>query len=310
MAPSRLAALGAAVIAGALGVTACGSAPTTSAGTGSPGSVAPAKSTSIVVGSQDFPENEVLAYVYADALKADGFTAITVRPDLGSREITARALVDGDIDMIPEYLGGYLSYVDPSAGVLSVAETASALGPLAAAKGLTVANYSQAADADAIAVTRANATKYHLSSIADLSSVASQWVFGGPAECATRITCLVGLQKYYGLEFKSFKALDGDGPLTVAALQDGSVQAVRILSDATISSDHLVVLSDPRDFQGAGNIVPIVRNAQATPQVLNVLNRVSAALTTRDLVDFNVATWTHHDDPQTVAQQFVSDHKL
>lgn len=296
----HIAALGAAAIAMA-GLTACGSSSSTSTSAQKP---------AITIGSQSFTENEVLAYVYADALKADGFS-VTVKPNLGQREVTAPALQSGQIDFIPEYLGNYLTYLDPQAGVLTVAQTYSTLKPLAASKGLTLGAYSAAADADAIAVTQANATKYSLHSIADLSKVASTWTFGGPAECATRITCVPGLKQYYGLTFKAFKALDDDGPITRSALDNGDVQAARIFSsDADISTDHFVVLSDPKDFQGAGNIVPVVRTAKATAEAMSVINKVSAALTTQDLVAFNLAVGSNHDDPTSVAQQYVSSHKL
>lgn len=296
----HIAAIGAAVV-GMAGLTACGSSSTTSTSTQKP---------SITIGSQSFTENEVLAYVYADALKADGFS-VTVKPNLGQREVTAPALQSGQIDFIPEYLGNYLTYLDAKAGVLTVAQTYSTLKPLAASKGLTLGAYSAAADADAIAVTQANATKYSLHSIADLSKVASSWTFGGPAECATRITCVPGLKQYYGLTFKAFKPLDDDGPITRSALDNGDVQAARIFSsDADISTDHFVVLSDPKDFQGAGNIVPVIRTAKATAEAMSVINKVSAALTTQDLVGFNLAVGSNHDDPTSVAQQYVSSHKL
>jgi osmoprotectant transport system substrate-binding protein len=254
----------------------------------------------------------VLAYVYADALKDAGYTNVSVKANLGSREVTAPALANGQIDMIPEYLGNYLTYLNPNAGVLSVDQTYSTLQPLASSKGQTLGTYSQAADSDAVAVTQANATKYGLTSIADLSKVASQWTFGGPQECQTRITCFAGLSQYYGLQFKSFKALDEDGPITVSALQSGQVEAARIFSsDATISQDHFVVLSDPKDFQGAGNIVPVLRTSVATPGVLAVVNKVSAALSTDDLVSFNSQTGApQHLDAQQVASAYVSAKKL
>jgi osmoprotectant transport system substrate-binding protein len=291
------------------------SSKSTSSGTTAPGAtsgttVPAASKVSVSIGAANFTENEVLAYVYSDALKAAGFGS-SVKPNLGSREVIEPALEHGDFDATIEYAGNYLAYLDPSVGTLSVAGTVAALQPLVAKKGLAVGNVSQAADSDAIAVTQANATKYHLVSIAELKSIAPQWTLGGPPECATRITCVPGLKQYYGVVFKSFKSLDEDGPITHTALANGNVQAARIFSsDAVVAQDHFVVLADPRDFQGAGNIIPVIRSAKATPQVLAVLNQVSAALTTADLVQFNLAVGVNHDDPTSVASQFVQAHHL
>lgn len=289
----------------ALLVTACGSSSSKSS-SGSTGSGKP----SITFGAENFTENEVLAYVYSDALKAAGFPS-SVRPNLGSREVIEPALESGAFDATVEYVGNYLAFLDPSVGNLSVPQTVSALKPIIAKKGLTVGAVSQAADSDAVAVTQANATKYHLKSIADLKPYAPQWNFGGPAECATRITCIPGLKQYYGVVFKSFQTLDEDGPITHSALANGSVQAARIFSsDAVIAQDHFVVLDDPKVFQGAGNIIPVVRTNKATAQVISVLDQVSAALTTADLVQFNLDVSVNHDDPSAVASQFVQSHHL
>jgi osmoprotectant transport system substrate-binding protein len=111
--------------------------------------------------------------------------------------------------------------------------------------------------------------------------------------------------------FKSFKSLDADGPITHTALANGNVQAARIFSsDAVIAQDHFLVLTDPKNFQGAGNIIPVIRSGKATPDVLAILNKVSATLTTKDLVQFNLAVGVNHDDPTTVASQYVQSHNL
>ena len=295
-----------AVLFGVLAVvaSACGSSSKSSSG-GS-GSTKP----SITFGAENFSENEVLAYVYSDALKAAGFPS-GVRPNLGSREVVEPALESHDFDATIEYAGNYLAFLDPSVGNLSVPQIVATLKPIIAKKGLSVGNVSPAADSDAIAVTQATATKYHLKSIADLKPYASKLTLGGPAECATRITCVPGLKQYYGVVFKSFQSLDEDGPITHAALANGSVQAARIFSsDAVVAQDHFVVLDDPKVFQGAGNIIPVVRTAKASAQLLSIFNQVSAALTTADLVQFNLDVSVSHVDPSTVASQFVQSHHL
>jgi osmoprotectant transport system substrate-binding protein len=315
---TRTGAFVAALLLAAAAAAACSSsskssttATTASGGGGTTGTSAPtASKPSVTIGAGNFTENEVLAYVYSDALKAAGFKS-SVKPNLGPREVLQPALQSGAFDATIEYAGNYLAYLDPSAGNMSAAATVSALQPLVAKKGLTLGTVSPAADSDAIAVTQANATKYHLASIADLKAIAPQWSFGGPPECATRITCVPGLKQYYGVTFKSFKSLDEDGPITHAALANGNVQAARIFSsDAVIAQDHFVVLTDPKDFQGAGNVIPVIRSGKATPDLLAVLNKVSAALTTADLIQFNVAVGVNHDDPTSVASQFVQSHNL
>jgi osmoprotectant transport system substrate-binding protein len=299
----RAVAAGAVLVLAATGLAACGSSKNTSSGSSS-GKI------SVSIGAENFTENEVLAYVYSDALKAAGIGS-SVKPNLGTREVIEPALEAGDFDATIEYAGNYLAYLDPSAGNLSVPATVAALHPLVEKRGLTLGQVSLAADSDAVAVTQSTANKDHLVSIADLAPYASQMSFGGPPECQTRITCIPGLKQFYGLTFKSFRSLDEDGPITHTALANNDVQVARIFSsDAVIAQDHFVVLTDPKNFQGVGNIIPVIRSGKATPEVMGVFTRVSSTLTTKDLVQFNLDVSVNHDDPSSVASQFVQAHNL
>jgi osmoprotectant transport system substrate-binding protein len=62
------------------------------------------------VGSFDFPESVLLAYLYADALAARGFP-VRVLPDLGTRELVDPALMGGLIRLVPEYAGSALEFM-------------------------------------------------------------------------------------------------------------------------------------------------------------------------------------------------------
>ncbi len=135
------------------------------------GSAAGGSKGSITIGSANFSENEMLAEIYADALKGAGYS-VSVKAKLGSREVVEPALESGQIDLVPEYAGNYLSFLDPTVGALALDQTASKVQALAATKGLTVLDASSASDADAIAVTKATADKYHLSKISDLGKSA------------------------------------------------------------------------------------------------------------------------------------------
>ena len=125
------------------------------------------KGVSLTVGSANFPENVVLAEIYAIALKATGAN-VSTKLNIGSREKYIPGLKDGSIDLIPEYSGVLLQYFDKGATATSSDAVFSALATAVPAP-LTVLDQSQAQDADAIVVTKATADKYHLTSIADLA---------------------------------------------------------------------------------------------------------------------------------------------
>lgn len=137
-------------------------------------------------------------------------------------------------------------------------------------------------------------------------------VFGGPSEFQTRPDGLPGLTKNYGCAFKEFRALDTGGPLTVKALEDGTVQAADLFTtDPTISEKGFVVLEDPKNNFAAQNVVPLINKAKATPPVAAALNAVSAKLTTEGLVELN-RRLNAPDKPDVgpVAKQWLADNQI
>ncbi|MFI5041178.1 MAG: glycine betaine ABC transporter substrate-binding protein [Acidimicrobiales bacterium] len=141
--------------------------------------------------------------------------------------------------------------------------------------------------------------------------IASKLVLGGPPECPQNAFCIPGLQKTYGITFKDFKPLDSDGPLTYQALTTGSVDVAEVFSsDAQIVADNLVVLTDDKHLQSADYIVPVVRNDKATPGVVAVLDKVSAALTTDELIGLNKKVTIDKADPQPTADAWLKSKGL
>ncbi|HUN36126.1 MAG TPA: ABC transporter substrate-binding protein [Trebonia sp.] len=274
-----------------------------SAGGGNP--LAPSASNTVVVGSANFPEDELLAEIYVLALQAKG-VKVTSKLNIGAREVYYPQVEKGAISIIPEYNGTLLSVeVDPK----SPAKTTTAVDAALAAglpSSLEVLNPASAQDSDSVTVTAATAAKYHLKSIADLKPYASKLSIGGPPEFKTRVDGLVGLKSTYGLTFKSFVPLDESGPITLAALQDGKVQAADVFTTTPqIISDHLVSLTDPKFNFAAQNVIPLVYKPALTPTIASVLNAISAKLTTSALLQMDNAIITQHANYSTVAAGFL-----
>ena len=260
---------------------------------------------SVVVGSANFPENEVLAEVYALALQAKG-VKVTTKLNIGAREIYYPQVQKGAISIIPEYNGTLLTVeVDKASTAKTTADVDAALAAKLPST-LTVLNAAPAQDSDSITVTQATAAKYHLKSIADLKPVASRFVLGGPPEFKTRSDGIAGLKANYGLTFKSFDPLDESGPITLAALTSGKVQAADVFTTTPqIITDKLVSLTDPKFNFAAQNVVPLVYKPALTPTISATLNAVSAKLTTSALLALDVKVITDKEDYTTAAQDWL-----
>ncbi|MET8244020.1 ABC transporter substrate-binding protein [Streptomyces sp. NPDC005202] len=262
---------------------------------------------SVVVGSNNFAESILIADIYGEALKAKGIK-VTYKPNIGSRETTYGLLKNGSITVLPEYNGALLAYLDKNATPKTVAATTAAINAKLDSK-LTLLQPAPAQDKDSVTLNADTAKKYNLtekSSIADLKDIAKDLVIGASPEFQTRQQGLVGLKAVYGLEFKSFKALDAGGPLTQAALKKNTVQAADIFTtDPTITKEKFVVLQDPKNLFGFENVQPLVYKSGLSQKGVDALNAVSAKLDTATLLDLDTQVQSQNKDPLDVAKAWL-----
>ncbi|MBC9726227.1 ABC transporter substrate-binding protein [Streptomyces sp. TRM68367] len=262
----------------------------------------------VVVGSNNFAESILLADIYGEALKAKDIK-VTYKPNIGSRETTYGLMKNGSVTVLPEYNGSLLAYLDAKGTPpKTVAETTTAIEAKLDPK-LTLLEPSSAQNKDSVTVNAETAKKYGLtaqSSIADLKDAAPDLVFGGSPEFQTRQQGLVGLKSLYGLEFKSFKALDAGGPLTQTALKKNTVQAADVFTtDPTIAQEKFVVLKDTKNLFGFQNVQPLVHKDGLPQKGVDALNAVSAKLDTKTLLDLDAQVQLEKKDPLDVARTWL-----
>lgn len=262
----------------------------------------------VTIGSADFPESQLIATIYAKALQAKGVKTET-KLSIGSREVYMPALRDGSIDLIPEYTGSILTYLDRNAKPQNAQEVNDALKKALPA-GVSMLTPSPAQDADTLVVTSATASKYGLKAIPDLKDVAANLVVGASPEWRGRWEGMVGLKEVYGLTFKSFRPLDVTGPLTLSALLHGQIDVANLTTtNPALARNKLVSLEDPKNLIPAQNIVPIFATQRIDDKVSAILDAVSAAMTTEDLVQMN-GRLADHDDIGAIAADWLTAHKL
>lgn len=263
---------------------------------------------SIVVGSGDFPESEIIAEIYAQALQANGFD-VGRRMGIGSRETYIPALKDHSIDLVPEYIGNLLQYFEPSSTATVLDDVELELYKKLPGD-LSILTPSPASDTDTVSVTSGTAGSWNLKTIADLAEHSPDVKFGAPSAFQNRPSGLPGLKRKYGLDIKpgNFVAIeDGGGPVTVRALLQGQVNAADIFSTSpAISANHLLVLDDPAHNFLAGNIVPLVNSQKMSDRLKNVLDAVSAKLNSSAVAALNATVQGNAGiDPAQAARNWV-----
>lgn len=283
-------------------VAACGNCDPLGAATGS--------ASSIVVGSGDFPESEIVAEIYAQTLQSNGFD-VGRRMGIGSRETYIPALKDHSIDLVPEYIGNLLLYFHPDAAVTTLDAVETELHHRLPGD-LSILTPSPASDTDTVTVTSATARAWNLKTIGDLAAHSADVRFAAPSAFQARPEGSPGLRQKYGLDIPpgNFVAInDGGGAVTVRALVAGTVTAANIFStSASIPQYDLVILEDPAHNFLAGNIVPLVNSQKRSDRLKGVLDAISAKLTTAGLAELNAAVCGNAGvDIDEAARKWVQD---
>lgn len=268
----------------------------------------PSGSDTVVIGSQDYYSNEIIAEIYAQALEANDFT-VEREFRIGQREVYLPEVEDGTIDLFPEYTGNLLEYYDKEATAKTSADVYAALQE-ALPEGLQALDQSSATDQDSYNVTAEFAGEHNLSSLEDLASVTTPLTLGGNSELETRPYGPDGLKEVYGVSVGFTPIEDSGGPLTIKALLDNDVQLVDIYSaDPKIAENDLVTLDDPKGLFLASNVVPIASDT-LSDDAATVINKVSNALTADDLVQLNTASVTDKQSADTIAAGWLEQADL
>lgn len=252
----------------------------------------------IVIGSQAYYSNEIVAEAYALVLEDAGFT-VERTFSLGQRDVYVPAIIAGEVDLFPEYTGNLLQFFVPTATETAADDVYAALAT-ALPEGLTALAMSPASDQDSYNVTQEFASANGLESIADLASL-TDITLGGAPELAERPYGPSGLLEKYGVTV-SFEAT---GDTTVESLVAGIVDMANVYSaDPRIQQLGLVTLSDPLGLFLASNVVPIASEA-VNADARALIDAVSAAMSAEDLVALNVRSVDEKLSAAVIAREWL-----
>ncbi len=296
-------ALGGLLAAGALVAVGVQSSVASLPGTGKP---------AVVIGDKNFAEENILGALYSQALKAQGYS-VTLKDNIGTSEITWKALVAGQINLYPEYTGTLLSAI---AGVTKNPTSATAAYSQAAAyaakHGFTLLKATPFYDSDALAALASYAKKNHLTKISDLKKLGTKVTLGAAPEFATRFEGLLGLKADYGIN-PTFKPIAIG--LSYTALDSGKVdvQDVFTTDGQLATAGKYVILADPKHVFGYQNVAPVVSTkvlAKEGPAFAATLNKVDALLTFNAIQQLNKAVSIDQQTPAAVAAAFLKANGL
>jgi osmoprotectant transport system substrate-binding protein len=288
-----------------------GSSPAASSAPGSPSSAPPPQ---IKIGSDGFYEAKLMAEIYAQALEAKGYTVDRTGIGIGARKVSAPALESGQIDLKPEYIGSGLAFYAAGKQTGDPKNNQTELQTVLATKGggITVLDYSPAADQNAFVVRPETATQFNLAKLSDVAAVQAQLKFGVATDCPTNPVCAKALKDAYGIDVSKAKLLAACDTPMVQALKGKTIDVGELCStQPDIAVNGWVVLQDDKQTQPAENIAPLVRNdylakLSDAEGFKKILNDVSAKMDTPTLTDLGKQVSVDNKDIAAVAKDWLT----
>jgi osmoprotectant transport system substrate-binding protein len=255
----------------------------------------------VVVGSQAYYSNEIIAEIYAQALEAAGYP-VERRYQIGQRAAYVPALESGEVNLFPEYTGSLLRQVYSPDTTATAAEDVYAELVASLPEQLAALAMSPATDQDSYNVTAEFAQANNLTSIADLANVEGL-ILGGAPELEERPYGPAGLLETYGVTVR----FDATGDLTVDALLEGIVTVANVYSgDPRIAEFGLFTLADPEGLFLAANIVPIV-SSELAAELGPIIDPISRALTSEGLVALNLRSTSEGLSSAVLAAEWLAE---
>jgi osmoprotectant transport system substrate-binding protein len=283
---------------------------------GSPSASAAANKPTVKVGSQAFWEAAVVGEMYAQALEAKGYT-VERHLEIGERPAVHSAFENGDVNLIPEYLGGLAGQ---GLGIEELSPDPQKawdnMQSALADKGWVSFDFAPGTDSDGFAVRQETADQYSLTTMSDLAKVADQLVWGVAEGCPTNPVCGLGLKDTYGIDLATLQveSLPPCSTDIATALNDSAIGVAQVCTtQPEISSMNFVLLTDDKHLQPAQNLVPVAAKelADAAPaDFAETLNAITAKLTTEALTQLGAAIVVNHEEIPDVARQFLKDNGL
>jgi osmoprotectant transport system substrate-binding protein len=270
----------------------------------------------VKIGSDGFYESKLVAEMFAQVLEADGYTVARTL-GIGAREVRQPALENGQVDLVPEYVGSGLGFYDKAAPTGDGQQNRDALAAKLADKKISVFGISPGEDTNAAVVRKDTADSLGLAKMSDLAAVQDQLKWGLPSECDQNPLCKGALEAY-GISYppKQREALAAcDAPIA-QALQSKAIDFGWLCStQPAIAQFGFVLLVDDKDTQPAENMTALVRDdflAKVPDKAAfqKLLDDVLAKLTTEELTRLGVEVAVDQKDIADVAKAWLQANGL
>ena len=221
-------------------------------------------SQTITIASKTFTEQFILGEMYAQVLENAGYK-VERKLNLGGTPVAHQAMLDGQIDIYPEYTGtGLLTVLKE--GMMSDPQAVYDLVKQQYAEQFNFVwlNPAPMNNTQALAMLRTKAEEMGITNFSEMVAQADQLVLIGSPEFAEREDGIPGLKRVYGdFEFKDFLTVDAG--LRYQAILNGEADIVVAYgTDGELAAYDLLVLNDDKGLYPLTKSPPSFANPSST----------------------------------------------
>ena len=266
-------------------------------------------SQTITIASKTFTEQFILGEMYAQVLENAGYK-VERKLNLGGTPVAHQAMLDGQIDIYPEYTGtGLLTVLKE--GMMSDPQAVYDLVKQQYAEQFNFVwlNPAPMNNTQALAMLRTKAEEMGITNFSEMVAQADQLVLIGSPEFAEREDGIPGLKRVYGdFEFKDFLTVDAG--LRYQAILNGEADIVVAYgTDGELAAYDLLVLNDDKGLYPPYQVAPVVRQSvlDENPEIADLLNQLAPLLTNETMQALNYEVSGNGQEPADVARQFLTE---
>ncbi len=267
----------------------------------------------ITVGSKNFLEQALLGEIAAQHLERRLGHRVERKLNLGGTLLAHTAIINGDIDLYPEYLG------TGATAILNMAASGDAEELLRRVRGEYEARFHLRwlnplgfNNTFAMVIRQADADRLQMHSLTDATRHPSGWILGVGYEFQQRPDGLPNLVRTYGLPLRGTPKVMDLG-LLYRALEQGDVSMIAAnYTDGLLLSLDVTVLADDRNSFPPYHAAFVVRNPALTrePRLEAALQELSGRFSDDTMRRLNKEVLAQHGNVEQVAKGFLRTNGL
>lgn len=268
----------------------------------------------IRIGSKEGCESVIIGNMMADLIEDRTDLKVERKLALGGTMIAFGALETGEIDLYPEYTGtayGTIlgNKIVPGFTPEQVYDKVKV--QMKEEKGVDILPDFGFNNTYVLAVRKETADRYDLKKVSDLKGISEQLKLGCSPEFAVREDGLPGIEKEYGIKFKSTHNFSGT--LMYTAVTSKEVDVITAFStDGLLKKYDLVLLEDDKRFFPPYYMLPMVnsKTLEKHPEIREVMNIMNHLLDDEVMQSLNYEVVEKGRDRAEVAHTYLIENGL